>query len=337
MEPPRFREGPSLVDSDLDSVPTIHWYPSGVSCPTFFLVSPSGKRPASERHGGRSIGTLVRFDGEGVMVLLVLVAASVTLGVLAGLAVRTWPAADPAADISRSLGRQLQQGHRLRFLRARFDPATATGLALTAALTCVVVGGVVAGVLFYVVRSRGALDVDTAVANWAARHATSLFHDGPACAYVAWVHDGCGRRDARGGISRMAADPEPLAVALPCAGGGWAAADRQSDQTWRGAGSSNDRSARVLLRFVVPERAYRCCRILLRGDGPGHVSGTHAAYTRGARGAGGGYRGRRRNVADASRRPLVHRCHRRAGRGMGLVRALCHRDGWAAPEVWHGC
>jgi undecaprenyl-diphosphatase len=108
------------------------------------------------------------------LVLLVLVTGSVIVGVLAGLAVRSWPAADPAADISRSLGRQLQQRRRLRFLRARFDPATATGLALTVASTCVVVGGVVAGVLFSVVRSRGVLGVDMAVANWAAAHATSL-------------------------------------------------------------------------------------------------------------------------------------------------------------------
>jgi undecaprenyl-diphosphatase len=108
------------------------------------------------------------------MVLLVLVAASATAGVLAGIAVRVWPAADPAGDISRSLGRQFQRDPRFRFLRARFDPATATGLALTAASTCVVVGGVVAGTLFYLVRSRGALDVDTAVADWGARNATSL-------------------------------------------------------------------------------------------------------------------------------------------------------------------
>jgi undecaprenyl-diphosphatase len=120
------------------------------------------------------MGTPVHLDGEGVLVLLVLVTGSVIVGVVAGLAVRSWPAADPAADISGSLGRQLQQRRHLRFLRARFDPATATGLALTVASTCVVVGGVVAGLLFSVVRSRGVLGVDTAVANWAAAHATSL-------------------------------------------------------------------------------------------------------------------------------------------------------------------
>ena len=107
------------------------------------------------------------------MIFVVLVSASVTAGVLAGLAVRAWPAADPAADISQVVGRQLRRDGRLRVVRARFDPATATGLALTVASTAVVVAGVVVGVLFAVARSREVLGVDTAVANWAATHATS--------------------------------------------------------------------------------------------------------------------------------------------------------------------
>jgi undecaprenyl-diphosphatase len=58
-------------------------------------------------------------------------------------------------------------------VRARLDPTTVTGFALTAASICVILGGVVAGLLFYLVRANaGTLDVDTSVAGWAAGHAT---------------------------------------------------------------------------------------------------------------------------------------------------------------------
>ncbi len=104
------------------------------------------------------------------MVILVLVVATATGAVLVGFAVHGWPSSDPAAEVSESVSRELK---RAGFLRARLDPSTATGLALTAASACVVLGGVVAGVLFYLVRAHsGTLDVDTAVADWAAAHAS---------------------------------------------------------------------------------------------------------------------------------------------------------------------
>jgi membrane-associated phospholipid phosphatase len=104
------------------------------------------------------------------MVILVLVVATATSAVLVGFAVHSWPSSDPAAEMSESVSRKLR---RAGFLRARLDPSTATGLALTAASACVVLGGVVAGVLFYLVRAHsGTLDVDAAVADWAAAHAS---------------------------------------------------------------------------------------------------------------------------------------------------------------------
>ena len=109
------------------------------------------------------------------MVILVLVLASAAVGVSAAFAVRHWPEADPAAEISESVSRNVGEDRRLRFIRARLDPGTATGLGLTVASICVVVGGVVAGVLFFLIRSRTeVLDVDTAIAGWAATHATDL-------------------------------------------------------------------------------------------------------------------------------------------------------------------
>jgi undecaprenyl-diphosphatase len=107
------------------------------------------------------------------MVIVALACASVMTAVLVYLAVQRWPAADPAADLSGSVARELERS-RPGWL-GRWDPRTATGWALTAASLAVVFGSVVVGVLFYLVRSGTAtLDVDTAVANWAAAHATNV-------------------------------------------------------------------------------------------------------------------------------------------------------------------
>jgi membrane-associated phospholipid phosphatase len=108
------------------------------------------------------------------MVILVLILVTATSAVLVGFAVSRWPSSDPAAEVSESVRLTLRRTQRSTFVRARLDPSTATGLALTVASACVVLGGIVAGVLFYLVRAHsGTLDVDTAVADWAAAHASS--------------------------------------------------------------------------------------------------------------------------------------------------------------------
>jgi undecaprenyl-diphosphatase len=108
------------------------------------------------------------------MVILATLLGSALTAIVVAVAVRRWPAADPAADVSGSVGRKLQRDRRPGFVRARLDPTTLTGLALTVASICVIVGGVVAGILFYVVRARvGGLDVDITVAEWAAKHASN--------------------------------------------------------------------------------------------------------------------------------------------------------------------
>jgi membrane-associated phospholipid phosphatase len=109
------------------------------------------------------------------MTIVVLLVVAGTSGVLVNLAMRRWPAADPAAEASDAVRQALQHKRGKGLLRARLDPSAVTGLALTVASICVVVGGVVAGILFYLVRSRtGVPRVDSEVANWAAAHATGL-------------------------------------------------------------------------------------------------------------------------------------------------------------------
>ena len=62
-----------------------------------------------------------------------------------------------------------------RFVRARLDPATATGLALTLALGAVVVAFVVMGVTIAMIRSSsGVVNLDVAVTRWAAAHTSGL-------------------------------------------------------------------------------------------------------------------------------------------------------------------
>ena len=61
------------------------------------------------------------------------------------------------------------------FLDARLDPAAATGLALTLALVFAIGGGVLLGVLAYLVRTNSHLiGIDNGVAKWGNRHASTM-------------------------------------------------------------------------------------------------------------------------------------------------------------------
>ena len=77
-----------------------------------------------------------------------------------------------ARKVGETVGR-----HRAlrRALEARLDPAAATGLALTLALLVVIGGGVLLGVLAYLVRSNAhLLGVDNGVAKWGNAHASAF-------------------------------------------------------------------------------------------------------------------------------------------------------------------
>jgi hypothetical protein len=109
-----------------------------------------------------------------VIELLIVAALSVLVGVAWGLVVRALPQADPARAASQQLSAELAKRRGLRrFLRARLEPETATGLALTFALVGVMIAGVAFGVLAAMIRSNsGVVNVDIAVTRWAAAHAT---------------------------------------------------------------------------------------------------------------------------------------------------------------------
>jgi membrane-associated phospholipid phosphatase len=100
------------------------------------------------------------------------------LGALFALVVRRHPGVDPAsARASSALAHELereQQRGRFRW-PTRLDPRTETGLLLAIALVVLVVGGVVLGVLAFLVRANSSLlHIDRSIAPWGEEHMTSF-------------------------------------------------------------------------------------------------------------------------------------------------------------------
>jgi undecaprenyl-diphosphatase len=112
-----------------------------------------------------------------MLLLTVLIAVAVTAGLIAALVAR-WcqrllhgvPATEAAAPaVAHAAG----PGHDRAWWRARLHPGEATGLLLTMGAAIVIAGGVVIGVLAYLVRGNDTLrSIDTSAADWGARHAT---------------------------------------------------------------------------------------------------------------------------------------------------------------------
>jgi membrane-associated phospholipid phosphatase len=112
-----------------------------------------------------------------VAVVAVVLGASAVAAVCVGALAWTLPNFDPAAPRAPSaIIEQEVDAHPGfgRFLRARVDPAVATGLALTVALTIVVVGAVAIGLLLVMIQhNAGLARWDLSAARWGASHATS--------------------------------------------------------------------------------------------------------------------------------------------------------------------
>ena len=114
------------------------------------------------------------------MPLLILLALALTTGFAVGFIAFRYPrTARPSAASTlasaRKVGETVSSHPRLRaVLDLRLDPAAATGLALTLALVLAIGGGVLLGVLAYLVRSTSFLaGIDNGVAEWGIRHASA--------------------------------------------------------------------------------------------------------------------------------------------------------------------
>ena len=116
--------------------------------------------------------------------LVLLIFASAIAGAVSALMWR-WsggagPNAPSALDTAREAGTAMRRHPgRGTALASRLDPQAATGLALTLALVAIVGGGVLLGVLTYLVRGDADLvQLDESVANWGDRHASPFSTDG---------------------------------------------------------------------------------------------------------------------------------------------------------------
>jgi len=113
------------------------------------------------------------------MPFLILLVLATAAGVAVFAAALRYPtAAGAAPPVTEATGRQLgKEAVRHpwlgRLLRGRLDPGTATGLALTLALGAAVIGGLLLGILAYLMRTNDRLvDLDRSVGQWGADHAT---------------------------------------------------------------------------------------------------------------------------------------------------------------------
>jgi membrane-associated phospholipid phosphatase len=113
------------------------------------------------------------------MPALILFALALSVGLIVGLLAWRYPRlakpqVTPTVDAARKVGETVGRYPRLRtLLKARLDPTVATGLALTLALVLVIGGGVLFGVLAYLVRTNAHLaGIDKSVARWGSRHAS---------------------------------------------------------------------------------------------------------------------------------------------------------------------
>ena len=118
------------------------------------------------------------------MPLLLLLILALTVGLATGFLVwrlpRSVAASRPAIEGAQKVGETIgRYGALRRALKARLEPAAATGLALTLALLVVIGGGVLFALLAYLVRANAHLHrVDNGVAKWGSAHASALSTDG---------------------------------------------------------------------------------------------------------------------------------------------------------------
>ena len=120
------------------------------------------------------------------MPILLLLIVALASGLLIALAFdRLAPARGATAAVADA-AESMAEASRLRlWWRARIDAGVLTGLALTAAVAMMIGGGLVLGVLAYLVRGNRTLaSLDSSVAHWGNDHATQL-----STRLLTWVTD----------------------------------------------------------------------------------------------------------------------------------------------------
>ena len=209
---------------------------------------------------------------------------------------------------------------------SRLDPAAATGLALTLALVIAIGGGLLLGVLAYLVRTNSFLTgIDNGVAKWGHRHASPgemhVLNDitqlGSIYTVIALcVLLGSGRDDP--GTQRLGRPVHRRRNR-------WRGDPHAHRQGSRRPGAARFQPRRRYPRPVVPQRSLRDVRGLLCDcRAVAWTMETPAGPCCSGRACGGNRSCGRRQPRPA-RRPLAVRCHRRSCARLGLVRGLRNR------------
>ena len=109
-----------------------------------------------------------------MIVVAVMLLFGVAMGAMVWVVLLRLPQVDLGA--TQVVREELRSSPRVRrFLRSRMEPGVATGLALTAAMLAIVVGGTIIGALVYLVRrNSGVVGWDLQIATWAGAHASAL-------------------------------------------------------------------------------------------------------------------------------------------------------------------
>lgn len=114
-----------------------------------------------------------------MIVILAMLGAGALVATGVTIALRRWPMLDPGAPggATRAVGETVQEGATeatSTFWSRRRDPSTVTGLALTAAVAVIVIGGGLLAALAAVVQSNPTLvRIDRGAANWGSTNATT--------------------------------------------------------------------------------------------------------------------------------------------------------------------
>ena len=277
------------------------------------------------------------------MPILLLLALVLTVAAVVGLVTWRYPrvtAPTPNSTIAtaREVGKTVSRHPRLRALLApRLNPETATGLALTVAMIAAIAGGVVFGVLAYLIRTNAnLLGIDNGVAKWGNRHATAtsthVLNDLTQLGGI-YVVVGLCVVLAVAETFRQRSVWVPLFIIAVMGG------EEDLDvvrQATCGPCPPDIQSRGRDARAVIPKRPLGDCRRLLRDGSTSHREVAPSPH------AGGDHRAcrrdRSRGCSDSrpTGRALANGCDRRALARLGMVRGLRNRLRRTNSAFWCG-
>ena len=266
------------------------------------------------------------------MPFLLLLVLALTIGFVVGVVVWRYPRIQgtppaPTLAAARKVGKAAGRHPNLRaVLDARLNPAAATGLALTLALVFVIGGGVLLGVLAYLVRTNSHLiGVDNSVAKWGNSHAsatsTHLLNAVTQLGSIYTVIVLC----VVLAVVQTIRERSVWVIAFIVAVIGGEEILMRNDQAARRPCAPDLQSRRCDARAGVPQRPLGDGSCFLRYCGASTRLAARSSGASGAGGSRGGDRRRGRREPRAAGRALADGRDRRSFARLGLVRSVRNR------------